>query len=61
MTSGSFRLQGLDAAGSYTFEDADGGPALEVGGQELMEKGLPLAIETPRASRLVFYRRTRKE
>jgi len=59
MTSGCFQLRGLDAAGIYTFEDADGGPALEVGGQELMEKGLLLAIETPRASQMVFYRRTR--
>ena len=57
MTSGCFRLQGLDAAGTYTFEDADGGPTLEASGQELMEEGLPLAIETPRASRLVFYRK----
>jgi len=57
MTSGCFQLRGLDAAGTYTFEDADGGPTLEAGGQGLMEKGLPLAIETARASRLLFYKR----
>ncbi len=27
MTSGCFKLNGLDAAGSYAFEDADGSPA----------------------------------
>jgi alpha-galactosidase len=57
MTSGCFKLNGLDATGSYAFEDADGGPAMEVGGRELMEQGLPLDIATPRASRLVFYKR----
>jgi alpha-galactosidase len=57
MTSGCFQLQGLDAAGTYTFEDADDGRTEEAGGQELMKTGLPLAIETARDSRLVFYRK----
>lgn len=58
MTSGCFQLRGLDEGGAYAFEDADGGQNLKAGGQELMEKGLVLSIAAPRASRLVFFRRT---
>jgi len=57
MTSGAFQLKGLDAVGTYTFEDSDTGLTEDVGGKELAEKGLALTIETARASRLVFYRK----
>jgi alpha-galactosidase len=57
MTSGCFKLNGLDATGNYAFDDADGAPAVRAGGRELMEQGLTLDIATPRASRLVFYKR----
>ena len=55
MTSGCFRLQGLDAAQTYLFEDADGGTTMQVSGGDLMEKGLALSMDTPRASRLLFF------
>jgi len=55
ITSSCFQLRSLDAARTYTFEDADGGQDLKAGGQELMEQGLVLSIATPRASRLLFY------
>lgn len=57
MTSGCFRLQGLEGAATYVFEDADGGPAAPASGQALMESGLALTLPAPRTSRLLFYRR----
>jgi len=59
MSSGCFQLRGIDTAGTYTFEDADTGQTEVAGGQELAEKGLALTLETPRGSRLIFYRRNR--
>ena len=55
MTSASFQLHGLDAAGVYTFECADSGKSWQVSGQELMTKGLAMSLDTPRTSRLLFY------
>lgn len=55
MTSGRFQLRGIDAAGTYAFEDADGGQPLKADGHELMKNGLVLSIDTPRSSRLIFY------
>jgi alpha-galactosidase len=60
MSAGCFRLQGLDPEGIYTFEDADGGPSLQATGRELLEKGLTIALDTPRASRLFFYTLSKK-
>ena len=56
VTSICFQLHGLDEAGTYEFEDADNGRTWPAGGQELMTKGLAISIDTPRASRLLFYR-----
>jgi len=50
-----FQLHGLDATETYEFEDADSGKISLASGQELIEKGLALSIDTPRASRLLFY------
>jgi len=55
MAAGRFQLRGLEASGTYGFEDADGGKLLQGRGQELMEHGLALAIDNPRSSRLLFY------
>ncbi len=55
MTATCFQLRGLDAAATYVFEDADSGETSQAGGRELMDKGLTLAIDTPRTSRLLFY------
>ena len=55
MTNACFQLRGLQATGEYAFEDADSGEIWQVSGRELMLKGVPIAIDTPRISRLVFY------
>jgi len=44
-----------DAAQTYLFEDADGGTTMQASGRDLMEKGLALSMDTPRASRLLFF------
>ena len=57
MTSGCFRLHGLDVAATYLFEDADNGRTSQARGHALLHKGLDLTLDTPRASRLLFYQR----
>lgn len=56
MTSACFQLHGLDAARLYTFECADSGKSGQASGQELMTKGLAISLDTPRTSRLLFYK-----
>jgi alpha-galactosidase len=55
MASAAFQFHGLDAAGTYAFEDADSGEVWHTTGNELMTRGLTISIDTPRASRLLFY------
>jgi len=55
MASAAFQLHGLDVAGTYAFEDADSGEIRHITGNELMTRGLAIAIDTPRTSRLLFY------
>jgi len=57
MTTASFQLQDLESTGVYTFECADGGQPLQITGHDLMTKGLPIVIDSPRSSRLLFFRK----
>ena len=61
ITSVSSQLHGLDATGTYEFEDADSGQTWLADGQELMATGQAISITTPRTSRLLFYRLARSD
>lgn len=50
-----FKLNGLDEAADYIFEDADGGE-FTVSGKTLVKEGLKLTIEEKRKAKLYFYR-----
>lgn len=56
MVAASFQLHGLEAAVTYEFECADSGKTWLSNGRELMTAGLAIALDTPRTSRLLFYR-----
>ncbi len=56
VTHASFQLRGLVSTGEYVFEDADSGETSQASGHELMLGGKAIAIDTPRTSRLLFYR-----
>ncbi|MDD5706202.1 MAG: alpha-galactosidase [Kiritimatiellae bacterium] len=56
MVSAAFQLHGLDATGTFAFEDADSGDVWHTDGNELTTRGLAISIDAPRASRLLFYR-----
>jgi alpha-galactosidase len=51
-------LGGLDPSGTYEFTDADTGRSVRYRGKELLSP-TTWSIDTPRASRLIFYRRVR--
>jgi alpha-galactosidase len=55
--SAKFRLRALDPAASYELTDADTRRKHRAKGRDLIEKGLPVAMETAPSSRLVFYRK----
>lgn len=59
MASACFQLCDLQADATYELEDADGGRTWQTTGSRLMTKGLPISTDTPRTSRLVFYRMAR--
>ena len=52
------RLQGLDPAAEYEFEDADTGRIWRQTGKDLRERGVRLTLERAPASQLLFYRKT---
>ncbi|MFH1572053.1 MAG: hypothetical protein ABIL09_28945, partial [Gemmatimonadota bacterium] len=56
MAGATYQLRGLQTAGQYELEDADSGRTWQAAGRDLMTAGLAIAIDTPRASRLLFYR-----
>ena len=56
MPSANFQLHSLKAEGEYEIEDADSGRIWHETGAQLMTKGLAILIDTPRASRLLFYK-----
>jgi len=60
MTSSSFQLHDLEAQGEYELEDADSGKIWRSTGSHLMTNGLGISITTPRDSRLVFYKKSKK-
>jgi alpha-galactosidase len=51
-------LGGLDPSGTYEFTDADTGTSVTYRGKELLSP-TTWSIDTPRTSRLIFYRRVR--
>ena len=51
----SFDLKGIDSAKTYVFEDIDGG-SFEIGGKELCERGLSLAIEEKRVAKIFLFK-----
>ena len=55
VTAAHFRLQGLSPDRNYAFTDADTGTVYHLSGRQLLDGGLPLSIDTPRSSRLLFY------
>ena len=56
-SAGSVPLNDLDPAAQYELEDADSGERHIESGEMLLKNGLPLTMETPRSSRLVFYKK----
>lgn len=56
MTAATFALYDLQETGTYEFEDADGGRTWQSSGLELMTEGLRISMDTPRSSRLFFYK-----
>jgi hypothetical protein len=56
MASASFQLHDLQVAGQYEFEDADSENTWQVTGRQLMTEGLAITADTPRTSRLLFYK-----
>ena len=57
MASATFQLHDLQAGSEYEFEDADSGRIWRETGRELMAKGLAILTDTPRASRIVFFKK----
>lgn len=57
MVAARFQLRGLRAADVYGVEEADSGNTWQATGRQLATAGLPLAMDAPRSSRLVYYRR----
>ncbi len=55
VSAATFQLQGLCPERDYAFTDADTNTTCRLPGRQLLESGLPLSIDTPRASRLLFY------
>ncbi|MFZ2657338.1 MAG: glycoside hydrolase family 36 protein [Victivallales bacterium] len=58
MSTGVFCLRELSRGKTYEFEDADSGKTWRATGSELMTEGLVISADTPRTSRLLFYRKT---
>lgn len=56
MTSATFQLHDLQAKKKYELEDTDSGRTWHETGKKLTAKGLSISIDTPRASRLVFFK-----
>ncbi len=54
-----FNPQAFDEQATYEFEDADTGKKETITGQTLKTRGLRITLDTPRSSRLLFYRKTR--
>ena len=54
-----FRLRGLSEKKTYLIEDADTGKSRKMSAEELSTRGLHVATQGPRESRLIFYRRRR--
>ena len=50
-----FRLLGLDPHGTYRIEFHDGGNAIRLSGQALMQDGVDVALRLPLSSELIFF------
>ena len=57
MREGEFPLFWLDASADYVFTDADTGTEMVQPGADLAKRGLRIALDAPRSSKLLFYRR----
>ena len=55
MSAATFPLSGLDPAASYDVIDLDTGPSRTLTGAQLMDEGLPIAIENRSAAKVVRY------
>ena len=53
-------LRGLDPAARYTFTNIDGGKPQEFSGRQLLNEGLPVAIESKPGVAIITYK-TSKE
>lgn len=58
-SAGRIPLNELESAAHYEFEDADTGECQSLTGEELLKNGVPVKLEEPRSSRLLFYRKVR--
>ncbi|NNM87710.1 MAG: hypothetical protein HKL95_04240 [Phycisphaerae bacterium] len=56
-TQAVFPLRGLNPESQYVLEDADSGQRTSVAGEMLAATGLPIQIDQPRQSRLLFYQK----
>jgi len=50
------KLNGLDAAGTYEVRNVDDSAATEVSGRELLEKGLPIALQAQPSAAVITYK-----
>lgn len=56
-TSATFPLSGIDPKAQYELEDADNGRTRRVRGKALIENGIPIELDQPHLSKLIFYRK----
>jgi alpha-galactosidase len=57
MVAATFLLRGLELNAQYEFRDLDSGDVTQLSGKECLERGLPVAIPTQPAARLLIYRK----
>jgi hypothetical protein len=53
----NFDLTTLKPSGRYEFDDVDTGEKKILSGEEVRKNGFTVSTQSPRESRLVFYRR----
>jgi alpha-galactosidase len=56
-THATFRLKGLDPDAIYVIDDADSKQTWQATGKSLAGEGVPIAMDEPRSSRLIFYKK----
>jgi len=60
MTSGIFKLKGLDESAVYSLTDADTGKIVERSGRDLMKTGVEITMLQPHSSTLIFLQKNKE-